>query len=154
MTDFRKLDFDRCRPQGRMLGVFDYEGVSEFFKTLGAKRYLTYNNGKYKMTVAGLSKQNGMQYLQEIGDNDIQKVFELFNDGLIIPSDRTGKNTHIYIDDVKEGYVTDYRGVTEWVIAKSGVHLEKASFEMGMNDKYISFLKMLKEGYILSRGYV
>lgn len=154
MADFRRLDFERCKPKGRLLGVFDYEGCSDYFKTLGAKRYMTYKDGKYTMTVAGLSKQNGMEYLKELGGGDVNKIFELFEDGLSVPPDRTGKNTHTYIDSEKSGTVTDYLGNTLEVTALSAVHLENASFEMSMSGKYMEFLRAFMNGYILKGGYV
>lgn len=155
MCDFRKFDIERCRPKGRLLGVFDYEGKVDRFKTLGAKRYMTYSEEKgYKLTVAGLSKQNGMDYIRELCNDDVEKVFEMFDDGLSIPKERTGKNTHTYVDREYELDVTDYRGVTSHIKTLSGVHLEKAGFELGMSGRYLEFLKAFKDGYILKRGYI
>lgn len=155
MCDFRKLDIERCKPKNRVLGVFDYEGKVDRFKTLGAKRYMTYTDGKgYKLTVAGLSKQNGMDYIRELGNDDVETVFKMFDDGLSIPSDRTGKNTHTYVDTKREMMVTDYEGKVCGVKSLSGVHLEKASFELGMSGKYLEFLKAFKQGYIMKRGFI
>lgn len=155
MCDFRRLDLERCKPKNRLLGVFDYEGKVDRFKTLGAKRYLTYSkeNG-YKLTVAGLSKQNGMEYIKEVCGGDVDKVFNMFDDGLSIPKEKTGKNTHTYIDNEYDFDVTDYEGVTGHVKTLSGVHLERAGFEMGMSDRYLEFLKAFKDGYILKRGFI
>lgn len=154
MCNFRKLDIERCRPKGRTLGVFDYEGKSEYFKTLGAKRYMTYASGKYKLTVAGLSKQNGMEYLIKQGGNDVGRIFEMFDDGLRIPADKTGKQTHTYIDGAKEAMITDYLGKPLKVNPLSGVHLENASFELSISARYAAFLKALMQGYILKGGYL
>ncbi|WP_457817909.1 hypothetical protein, partial [Staphylococcus aureus] len=78
----------------KMMGVWDYEGTYKKFKTLGAKRYLLLYNEKLKLTVAGLSKQNGIKHMLEIADGDIDSVFDMFNDSLYIPADKTGKMTH------------------------------------------------------------
>ena len=155
MCDFRRLDIARCQPKNRLLGVFDYEGKVDRFKTLGAKRYLTYSNEKgFKLTVAGLSKQNGMEYIKDVCGGDVDKVFKMFDDGLSIPKDKTGKNTHTYIDDEFDIDVTDYEGVTSHIKTLSGVHLEKAGFELGMSGKYLEFLKAFKDGYLLKRGFI
>lgn len=154
MCDFRKLDFARCVPTDRLLGVFDYEGKSDYFKTLGAKRYMTYANGKYKLTVAGLSKQNGMDYILELADNDVDKAFELFSDNLSIPANKTGKQTHTYIDTAKTAQVTDYLGNTQTITALSSVHLESASFELSISNRYAEFLRAFLQGYILKGGYL
>ncbi|WP_369131588.1 hypothetical protein, partial [Modestobacter roseus] len=67
MCDFYKLDKALLSPKTikgvtKLIGVWDYEGTYEKFKTLGAKRYLQCEKGKLKLTVAGLSKQNGLNY--------------------------------------------------------------------------------------------
>lgn len=154
MCNFRKLDISRCMPKGRILGVFDYEGKSDYFKTLGAKRYMTYANGKYKLTVAGLSKQNGIDYIRELADNDVEKAFKLFDDKLSIPADKTGKQTHTYIDEPMQAIVTDYLGNALEVKAESATHLEKAPFELSISNRYSEFLFALMQGYITKGGYL
>jgi hypothetical protein len=81
------------------LGVWDYEGHYSDFKTLGAKRYMLKENGKYKLTVAGLSKQVAMKYISDKSENP----FEFFTDDMYIPAGKTGKLTHTYIDDEISG---------------------------------------------------
>lgn len=34
------LDPEKLHPKGQQLGIWDYEGKYEYFKTLGAKRYI------------------------------------------------------------------------------------------------------------------
>ena len=67
-------------------GVWDYEGKYSRFKTLGAKRYLVEQDNKLTLTCAGLSKQNGINYLLDQAGNDNTKVFEMFNDEMTIPA--------------------------------------------------------------------
>ena len=131
-----------------MLGIWDFEGTYQNFKTLGAKRYLTDEDGKLALTVAGLSKQNGLQYMSEKSGGDVLKIFEMFNDDLHIPADRTGKMTHTYIDNPNDLLVTDYLGNTAHVTTLSGVHLEKCDFTLSIADQYKEFLKQLSNGYI------
>lgn len=154
MCRFRKIDVSRCMPKGRILGVFDYEGKSDYFKTLGAKRYLTYANGKYKLTVAGLSKQNGMDYILEQAQGNVETAFMLFGDDLSIPADKTGKQTHTYIDDTMQASITDYMGNALEVCAESSIHLEKAPFELSISNRYAEFLQAFMHGYITKGGYV
>lgn len=154
MCEFRRIDFDRCKPKGRLIGVYDYEGKSDYFKTLGAKRYMTYAGGKYKLTVAGLSKQNGMDYILDKAGGNVDKAFDLFDDNLSIPADRTGKQTHTYIDHDMAMTVTDYLGNVATVKPKSGIHLENAPFEMSISKQYGEFLRAFMQGYILKGGYI
>src|SRR5690606_2668565 len=82
----------------KLCGIWDFEGKYTRFKTLGAKRYLYEKDGELYLTVAGLSKRNGIEYMKEKCNYDNGKVFEMFDDNLYVPADRTGKNTHTYID--------------------------------------------------------
>lgn len=147
MCEFRHIDINRCKPKTikgveKLIGVWDYEGCYDSFKTLGAKRYLYSQNGAIHLTVAGLSKQNGAEYLQEQFENP----FEAFNDDLYIPADKTGKNTHTYIDDEMEGDITDYTGHTEHIISKSAIHLSECDFTLSISKQYNKFLCMLANG--------
>lgn len=153
MCKHYKIDTKLLNPKTKegipkMLGVWDYEGTYQNFKTLGAKRYLTDENGKLQLTVAGLSKQNGLKYLKEQSKGDIIKLFELFNDNLYIPADRTGKMTHTYIDDLLEFEVIDYLGERAFISTQSGVHLENCDFTLSISKTYKDFIKKLSQGYI------
>lgn len=132
----------------KVLGIWDFEGTYDYFKTLGAKRYLTAKNGKLQLTVSGLSKRNGIEYMLEQAGGDILKVLESFDDDLYIPADRTGKMTHTYIDDTIEVQVTDYLGEVQRVTTESGIHLEGCEFTLSLSRQYLDFLKQLSQGYI------
>ncbi|WP_443699217.1 hypothetical protein, partial [Pseudomonas sp.] len=134
----------------KMLGVWDYEGTYPRFKTLGAKRYLVESKGKLQLTVAGLSKQMGITHLLEQCGGDFDKVFEQFSDKLYIPSDKTGKMTHTYIDQPAKFQVTDYLGNVSTVETLSGVHLENCDFTLSIAEKYRSFLANLSQGYMFT----
>ena len=131
------------------LGVWDFEGKYTRFKTLGAKRYLYEEDGELFLTVSGLSKRNGIDYMVEQCNNDNSKVFEMFTDDLKIPKEKTGKNTHTYIDDEITETITDYMGNTEIVTSLTGVHLEQAEYSLSISDFFIKFYTMLQHGYIL-----
>lgn len=132
----------------KMLGIWDYEGTYDYFKALGAKRYLSSENGKLALTVAGLSKQNGVKYMLEESDNDVLKVFDMFTDELHIPANRTGKMTHTYIDEPNSVVVTDYLGNTEMVHTLGGVHLSECEFTLSIYEKYMEYLENLMNGFI------
>lgn len=132
----------------KLSGVWDYEGMYTRFKTLGAKRYLYEQDRELYLTVAGLSKRNGVEYMKNYNNNDYEKVFDFFNDDMIIPKEYTGKNTHTYIDEEKTYSITDYLGNTEIVNSKSGIHLESAEYNLSISDFYIDFYKNLQKGQI------
>ena len=150
-----ELDFDPSllKPKTvtgevKPLGVWEFEGNYNRFKTLGAKRYLVQEGDKYSLTVAGLSKANGMQYIKDVCGNDSDKIFDMFNDNLYIPSNKTGKMTHTYIDIEQAHQVTDYLGHTVTEHALSGVHLGACDFTLSISKQYMKFLNQLSKGYI------
>ena len=156
MCDFYHLDPKLFQPltiKGvkKQLGVWDYEGTYQKFKTLGAKRYLVLKDDKLEITCAGLPKKSGLEYMKKQGKT-IKGVFDYFNDEMYIPSEYTGKNTHIYIDESKTMLVTDYLGNTSEVHSESGVFLYGADFTLSISEQYLQFIKMMKQGYKF-KGY-
>lgn len=130
------------------IGIFEIDGHYKRFKTLGAKRYLVeYENDEMEMTVAGLSKKNGLKYLQVNNKNNTD-VFNAFNDEMYIPAEHTGKMTHTYIDEPQEYRVLDYLGNEGVGSSLSSVHLEKADFTLSLARQYIDFIENLKKGYL------
>lgn len=142
--EYHNLPKDLYRPKTvkgmeKILGVWDYEGEYELFKTLGAKRYMTKKDGKISITVSGVNKEKCVPYLIETYKTD-QNIFDHFEDGLRIPEQYTGKNTHTYIDDEIEGDLTDYLGATAHYKEKSGIHLGPADYSLSISDAYINYL--------------
>lgn len=123
------------------LGVWDYEGHYSDFKTLGAKRYMLKEKGKYKLTVAGLSKQVAMKYISDKSENP----FEFFTDDMYIPAGKTGKLTHTYIDDEISGIVTDYLGEEYQYHELSAVHMEGAEYSLSLATQYVNYLTKVQE---------
>jgi hypothetical protein len=155
MMEHYKLNVELLAPktiQGKAkpLGIWEFEGNYSYFKTLGAKRYLVKENGEFHLTVAGLSKKNGINHMVNICGGDTEQVFNIFNDNLYIPADKTGKMTHTYIDTEKEMFVVDYDGVEERVLTLSGIHLEPCDFTLSISEQYNQFLRAISSGYIFT----
>ena len=145
MCDYYGIDFDLFQPKGKMIGVWDFEGVYSSFKTLGAKRYITTMDNKTSLTVAGLNKKTATPYLlKKFGT----KIFDKFKNGLYIPSDHTGKMTHTYIDDTKEGVIKDYKGQYYKYRELSGIHLENADYTLDMSVEFMKFLQCFDVSYV------
>lgn len=155
MMEHYKLNVELLAPktiQGKAkpLGIWEFEGNYSHFKTLGAKRYLVKENGEFHLTVAGLSKKNGINHMVNICGGDTEQVFNIFNDDLYIPANKTGKMTHTYIDTEKEMFVVDYDGVQERVLTLSGIHLEPCDFTLSISEQYDQFLRAISSGYIFT----
>lgn len=153
MCDTYKLDKKLLYPKTikgviKPIGLWDYEGTYSRFKTLGAKRYLVQDGDKLHLTVAGLSKRNGINYMIEQCNGDYEEVFEMFNDDLYIPADKTGKMTHTYIDDYMKFIIKDYQGNESIISVESGIHLEPCDFTLSISKQYGTFLKNIMQGYL------
>lgn len=147
--NFHGLDDDSIFPltmKGdiKPLGIWDYEGTYDRFKTLGAKRYLVESNGEYHLTVSGLRKQIAIEYMKQ-QSNDI---FEFFNDEMYIPKGHTGKMIHTYIDDLREGKIEDYNGIVSDYSEKSSVHLEPCDYSLKISHVYADYLMGLETRYL------
>ena len=142
---FHKLDFSMCEPQTlkgdkHLLGVWDFDGHYQKFKTLGAKRYLYQDdNNEYHLTCSGVTKK-AIKYIEEKAKENNEDVFDVFDNHLYIPSDKTGKNIHTYIDYEMNGYVKDYLGNTAAYHELSGVHLEGAEYNLSLSKNYLTYL--------------
>ena len=128
----------------KLLGIWDFEGEYDFFKTLGAKRYLIEKNGKLDLTISGVNKKIAMPYLLEkYKTND--KIFDVFTNDLYFPKEYTGKRIHTYIDEEQSGLVTDYLGNTDMYETKSGIHLIESDYSLSLLADYLYFFKYVQK---------
>ena len=140
--DYNDLLPKTIKGEVKPLGVWDHETKNNIytrFKTLGAKRYMVYQGGELSITVSGVNKKTAVPYLTQ--NNTIDKCFEMFNEGLIIPAEATGKLTHNYIDKEYIGIIKDYKGIPYQYWARSGIYLEGAEYSFDIAAEYINFLK-------------
>lgn len=145
--EFHGIPFEKVKPKTikgveKLIGVWDFEGVYDKFKTLGAKRYMVEEDGKISMTVSGVNKQKALPYLiEKFGD----KIFDNFDDDLRVPAPYSGKMTHTYIDEPRDGFLVDWKGVECEYNELSGVHLENADYKMSLAENYLEYLKGIKQ---------
>lgn len=148
MCNFYGLDYEAellpktIEGEAKPLGVFDWETKDnkyEYFKTLGAKRYMVYQGGELSITVSGVNKKTAIPYL--LDKYTIDECFEAFNFGLEIPAFATGKLTHYYLDNHYTGEITDYQGVKYTYDELSAIYLEPAEYSFDIAAEYIDYLK-------------
>ena len=138
--DIKELQPKTIKGETKLLGVWDNDGIYDSFKTLGAKRYMYRTGDEYHVTIAGTNKHLGGEYIKTL-----KNPFEAFNDGLIIPPQFTGKLTHTYVDENREGVIIDYKGVATEYNTLSGVHMEQCEYNLGLASGYIDYLNGVKE---------
>ena len=140
---YYKLDPARALPKNikgevKPLGVWDYEGRYKRFKALRAKAYMVEDSeGKINITVSGVNKKTAVPYLIK----KYKDPFDVFDDGLIVPAGASGKLTHTYLDHDLDGMLTDYLGVSGVYHERSAIHLEGASYEMGLLPQFLEYLR-------------
>lgn len=133
--------FSPCTIHGikKKIGIWEFEGCYDCFKTLGAKRYLIKQKDKYKLTVSGLGK-DVINWIKTQTEN----VFEFFKNDMTIPSQHTGKLTKTYIDNETSGYIVDYNGKIGYYNEKSSLHLEPAPYKLSLSEIYLNYILSLK----------
>lgn len=142
---FYDLDKDLISPRTikneiKTLGIWDYDGFFTRFKTLGAKRYIVENDNKLNITVCGLSKKSGMEYIKNQTD-----PFKYFNCGMYIDRNHTGKMIHTYIDSEIDGVLIDYMGNESYYKEKSYIHLENTDYLLNLYSMYIDYYKGIQK---------
>ena len=142
MCSFYHLDPELTRPKGKQLGIWDYEGTYTRFKCLGAKRYMTEEDGKISITVSGLDKKLTAPWMCRT----FEDPFEAFTDQLDVPESATGKLTHTYIDIPFDDVLTDYLGDSYVVHELSCVHLEAAGYSLSMAKEFLAYINTFLGG--------
>lgn len=110
------------------LGMFDFEGVADRFKTLGAKRYMVDMGGKITATIAGFPKSA----IKRI-DGDPFDAFDVM--GMRIAPEKSEKLTTCYNDSWHGEFVG---GV--WEEEQSSVALYEIPFSMMTDRSYYELL--------------
>lgn len=142
---FHHMSFEKVQPQTikgekKLLGLWDDDGYYDRFKALRAKCYLVEEGDKLHLTVAGLNKKVTVPYMMDICGGDNTKVFDMFNDGMVIPPEHTGKNTHTYCDREIEGDIVDYMGNHGHYHERSFIHLEAGGYDLSLTDEYKRYI--------------
>lgn len=114
-------------------GTWEYEGMSDKFITLGAKKYATEKNGKITTTVAGLGKKEGSAELSKGRGLEDFKIGKVFVD--------SGRLTAYYNDNVSRETIL-ING--EKIETGSNVCLLETTYELGVTDEYFEVIKSAK----------
>lgn len=147
MCNYYNIDVNLIKPKGKILGVWDYEGTYDKFKSIGSKRYLSRTGDNYKLTVAGVNKNKACEYL-----TSFYNPFAKFNEDLVIPREYSGKNILTYVDESIEGIVIDYQGNEAEYKELSFIHMEEGEYSFNLADSYIKFLMGYREDIITYGG--
>ena len=151
MCKHYNIDFSLCKPKTKdgiekMLGVWDYDGKYQMFKSLGAKRYMVYtDDNKLSLTVSGVNKKFAVPYLMNKYNNDVEKIFNVFDDLLVFPKGANGKKILTYIDSEQNGIVKDYQGNIKEYDEKSSIFMEETEYNLNISCEYLDFILKLNK---------
>lgn len=149
--DYYEIPLEMAKPktikgQEKPLGVWDFEGDYEKFKTLGAKRYMYVQKDVLHITIAGVGKSAGAEYLMWKYKN-VDNVLKHFDEYLIFPSsygkegkNASGKLCHTYVDKYVSGNVADYLGNVGHYEEYSFVYLEPTEYSLSLDVAFKNYL--------------
>ena len=126
------LDYNKCIPKDikgveHPLGVYDHDADYDFFRTLGAKKYIYQKNGELHITVAGVNKKIGATAFTDINQ---------FVDGFVFDTEHSGKLLMTYIDDMQPFILPDGTNITY----SNVIHSSPTTYELGITPTYDEFI--------------
>jgi len=124
------------------LGIWDDEPDMSEFVTLGAKKYAYTlkeegDSNALHITVAGLNKEKGANYLKKLAKKKGVRPIELFKRGTYVPEGSAGRTTAFY-NDLDSPIELNINGTK--VITGSNVAIIDASYTFGISDDYFDYL--------------
>lgn len=141
---FHKIDPSEFSPlnkngEEKTVGVWEYEGTYDRFKTIGAKRYIVQRGDNYFLTVAGVNKALARDYIVKTCDDPLDGL----HDGLCVPAEYSGRLTLTYIDEPLSGEIRDYLGNIGEYEELSSIHMEPSEYKLTLSEDYKMFLNVL-----------
>lgn len=147
--NFHGIDKSKIYPTSKKgvvkpLGVWDDDGYYKEFKTMGAKRYMVRTqDNQIKITIAGLNKKQVSNYLTQQ-----ENPFTIFDDGMYITKEYSGKNAAFYIDNNFKGEYVDYLGNNFTYEEETGIYIETSDYCMGLSEVYRTLLNTRTKTYL------
>ena len=135
VSNILHIPFEKYAPKdiygkSHLLGIFESEGSYEEFITQGAKKYAVKQDGKIKITVAGVPKK-GAKALKSLKD---------FKDNFVFNFEDTGKNLLVYVENQSPFELIDYKGNKKIVKDKSGCSIIPTTYVLGKALEYATLL--------------
>lgn len=114
------------------LGVYEYEGASDRFITLGAKKYAQEKNGNLEITIAGVGKKKGAEELRKMGGLEALKIGTVFREA--------GGTESVYNDSDYGYYSPDPDNPDKSVYITRNVVIRPSEYTVGLTLEYLNVL--------------
>lgn len=122
--------------QTHYMGVWEEDGVADKFRTLGAKKYCSEKNGKLTLTLSGVTKRTGGEYLQERGGIDA------FDIGFVFDGEEVAGIEAVYNDHMRPiTYVAEGREIQ----VPRNVYLQPSKYVLSASWDYTELLKRCQQ---------
>ena len=130
------VDYDGKR---YYLGIFEFEGISQKFKTFGAKKYIYGSDDKFKITISGVPKKRGHDLIvKAVEKGKYQSPFDL-SKGFVFHGIKT---TSKYMDhDCLHYYDVDGKRV----YYASNIAMYPSSYTLGLTHDFEILLDKYKD---------
>lgn len=122
------------------MGIWDFDGHYQYFKTLGAKKYIYVKDGKTTLTVAGLSKHLASTYIKYMSKRNKCNPCELFEKGALFARS-SGRTTAFYNDVSRETLTAENRTFE----SGSNVAIMETTYVLGITGEYENLLKEIQK---------
>lgn len=122
------------------LGVWEDDGNYKYFATQGAKKYAQeYEDGHIVVTVAGLNKKKGSEYLMNHGGMEAFLIPEGETEGLLFRETDSGRMTAKYHDEIcLEVIIVDGHKME----LTSNIALVPTTYQLGRTEEYMNLVEM------------
>lgn len=131
------------RPDGKSfdLGLWEDDGEYEEFVSMGSKKYGYVEHGNLHITVAGLSKSKGANYIEKHGG------LKCFRNGFVIPESNSGRTTAHFNNVAKPYYITvndPQQKKKVRILNGSSIAIRSVEYTFGITDDYEELIQSLK----------
>lgn len=117
------------------LGIWEFENTYDEFKTLGAKKYAWRIGDEISVTVSGLSKKKGSEYIKQLGG------LEYFTDNTVFDTEHSGRTCAAY-DDTTEIRQITIDGCT--FTTSSSISIHETTYTLGRSSEYEALVDEIK----------
>ena len=116
------------------IGIWEHDATYEKFKTLGAKKYAYVEDGKFHITVSGMSKEKGAKQVGCIENFKTGKTFK-----------NIGRTTSWFNESLPHTIkVTDYKGKSCKFTTASNIGILNTTYTLGVTNTYRELIKKIQ----------
>lgn len=131
------------RPDGKVfdLGLWEDDGTYDSFISVGSKKYGFVIGDDLSITVAGLSKSKGAEYIKPRGG------LSCFRDGFVVPAEYSGRTTSHFNNSRKPYYITvndPQQHSRIRILTGASIAIKNVAYTFGVTDSFNELEEMME----------